>query len=131
MGTEVTGIIKSISEAKQVSERFTKREFVLELMDNPKYPQLVLFQMTGDRCGQLDLAGVGDKVTAEYSLRGREWKSPSGDVKYFNTLDVWSLTVKDKAAPSSSGGDFGADDGIPFASCDIIHEPSALAKVLR
>ena len=52
MGIEVSGKLHTIYETKQVSERFSKREFVLEMADNPKYPQLVLFQLTGDRVTQ-------------------------------------------------------------------------------
>ena len=91
MGIEATGKLHTIFETKQVSERFTKREFVVELADNPKYPQTVLFQLTGDRCTQLDGMTVGDSVRIEFSLRGREWRSPSGEVKYFNSLDVWKI----------------------------------------
>lgn len=91
MGIETTGKLHTIFETKQVSERFTKREFVVELADNPKYPQVVLFQLTGDRCAQLDGMQVGDEVRIEFSLRGREWRSPSGDLKYFNSLDVWKI----------------------------------------
>jgi hypothetical protein len=91
MGIEATGKLHTIFETKQVSERFTKREFVMELADNPKYPQVVLFQLTGDRCAQLDGMHVGDEVRVEFSLRGREWRSPSGELKYFNSLDVWKL----------------------------------------
>lgn len=91
MGIETSGKLHTIFETKQVSERFTKREFVVELADNPKYPQTVLFQLTGDRCQQLDELKVGDEVRIEFSLRGREWRSPSGEVKYFNSLDVWKI----------------------------------------
>jgi hypothetical protein len=91
MGIEATGKLHTIFETKQVSERFSKREFVVELADNPKYPQTVLFQLTGDRCTQLDGMNVGDSVRIEFSLRGREWRSPSGEVKYFNSLDVWKI----------------------------------------
>jgi len=88
---EATGRLHTIFDTKQVSERFSKREFVVEMSDNPKYPQTVLFQLTGDRCVQLDGMNVGDNVSIEFSLRGREWRSPSGDVKYFNSLDVWRV----------------------------------------
>jgi hypothetical protein len=88
---EATGKLHTIYETKQVSERFTKREFVVELADNPKYPQVVLFQLTGDRVTQLDDMKVGDQVRIEFSLRGREWRSPKGEVKYFNSLDVWKI----------------------------------------
>ena len=74
MGIEATGKLHTIFDTKQVSERFTKREFVVELTDNPKYPQVVLFQLTGDRCSQLDGLRVGDAVRLDFSLRGREWR---------------------------------------------------------
>lgn len=91
MAMEATGRLHTIFDTKQVSERFSKREFVVEMSDNPKYPQTVLFQLTGDRCTMLDGMNVGDQVSIEFSLRGREWKSPSGDIKYFNSLDVWRV----------------------------------------
>lgn len=91
MGIEASGKVYAVFETKQISERFRKREFVVELADNPKYPQLVLFQATGDRCEQLDEIQDGDEVNVEFSLRGREWRSPKGEVKYFNTLDVWKI----------------------------------------
>ena len=90
MAMEASGKLRVIFDTKQVSERFTKREFVLELADG-KYPQTVLFQLTGDRCASLDTFQVGDEVRLEFNLRGREWKSPQGDTKYFNSLDVWRI----------------------------------------
>lgn len=103
MGMETVGKLHTIFETKQVSERFSKREFVVELTDNPKYPQTVLFQLTGDRCAILDDFKVGDAVMVEFSLRGREWRSPAGETKYFNSLDVWKVEPARGAANVSSG----------------------------
>lgn len=124
MGIEATGKLHTIFETKQVSDKFTKREFVVELTDNPKYPQTVLFQATGDRCSQLDNLRVGDEVRIEFSLRGREWRSPSGEVKYFNSLDAWKVEQvgqrRSNGAQRPSSGEafmFGTpntDDDIPF-----------------
>ena len=69
MAMEASGKLHTIFDTKQVSERFAKREFVVELTDNPKYPQVVLFQLTGDRCAQLDGLRVGDSVRIEFSCR--------------------------------------------------------------
>jgi len=102
MGFETSGKIHVLYDAAQVTERFRKREFVLETGDNPRYPQLVLFQCTGDRCENLDGFAVGDEVKVEFSLRGREWTSPRGEVKYFNSLDVWSLS---RVGAASHDGD--------------------------
>jgi len=104
MGHEITGKLHAIFDTAQVSERFTKREFVVELTDNPKYPQLVQFQLTGDRVTQLDGMNVGDEVTLEFSLRGREWKSPRGETKYFNSLDVWRIELGRGAGGGGGGG---------------------------
>jgi len=103
MGIEATGKLHTIFETKQVSERFSKREFVVELADNPKYPQTVLFQLTGDRCTQLDGMAVGDPVRIKFSLRGREWRSPSGELKYFNSLDVWKIEPARAGRGTSAG----------------------------
>ena len=99
MAYEANGKVVQVFETRHVSEKFSKREFVIEIADNPRYPQVVSFQLTGDRCARLDSVGIGDIVRVEFSLRGREWKSPSGDVKFFNTLDCWKLDVKEKGAP--------------------------------
>ena len=135
MGFNQTGIIHTIFETTQVSARFTKREFVLELNDNPKYVQLVQFQLTGDRCSQLDGIAVGDEVRVEFSLRGREWTSPKGDRKFFNSLDAWKVeatrVAPDRSAPSGGGGGdaqpnySGAapDDDIPFSDASAEHHP--------
>lgn len=105
MAMEVTGKLRTIFDTKQVSERFTKREFVLELADG-KYPQSVLFQLTGDRCAALDQFQIGDELRLEFNLRGREWKSPQGDVKYFNSLDVWRIEgTRERARPRRDQGD--------------------------
>lgn len=123
MGFNISGKLHTIFETKQITERFQKREFVVELADNPKYPQVVLFQLTGDRCGRLDEFRVDDEVRIEFSLRGREWTSPQGDVKYFNSLDVWSLELsnapmdrgeQEPPLPDSPPPGFDDNDDIPF-----------------
>lgn len=110
MGYEVkSGTIYSVGATKQVSERFSKRELVVEISDNPKYPQLVQFEATGDRCDLLDKVKRGDEVELDFNLKGREWKSPSGEIKFFNTLEVWRVKVT-KAAPEPIDG----GDDLPF-----------------
>ena len=120
MGMEISGKIHRINDVQQVTERFRKREFVLELSENPRYPQFVQFQLTGDRCENIDGLEIGEEVRVEFSLRGREWTSPSGDVKYFNSLDVWSIDpARGSAArvdepPPPGTAPPGVDDDVPF-----------------
>lgn len=128
MGYEIKGKLHVVFETKQIGDRFSKRDFVVTVDPESRYPQTVLFQATGDRCAQLDGLRKGDEVAIEFSLRGREWTSPSGEVKYFNTLDVWQVTPigqrQSRSAPSSHSTapsshseqqpPAGADDDIPF-----------------
>jgi hypothetical protein len=75
---------------------------------------MILFQATGDRIAQLDGINVGDEVKVEFSVRGREWRSPQGETKYFVTLDVWKVE-RVGAARAASAPVVPADSGdIPF-----------------
>ena len=97
---EIKGKIKNISETVQISERFRKREFVVEYASNPDYPQPLQFEMVQDRCELLDSFEVGQEVEIFFDLRGREWTTPQGQVKYFNSLQAWKLVAEqDEAKP--------------------------------
>ena len=111
---EANGKVHKLWPVKQVSERFSKREFVLMIDPGSKYPQYVQFEATGDRMAQLDDIGIGDEVHIEFSLRGREWTKGTGDTKYFTTLDVGAVKVTKKLAPSAFDAPKIEDDGIPF-----------------
>jgi hypothetical protein len=80
----ITGTLKAKYAEQQVSERFRKRDFVLT--DNSsQYPQFITFQLVQDRCSLVEPFNEGDEIRVFFNLRGREWKAPAGDVKYFNT----------------------------------------------
>ena len=98
---EIKGKIKNISEAVQISERFRKREFVVEYASNPDYPQPLQFEMVQDRCELLDSFEVGQEVEIFFDLRGREWTNPQGQVKYFNTLQAWKLVSEQSSVTTS------------------------------
>ena len=139
MSYELKGTILKIFETVQVSDRFSKREFAVEYADNPKYPQQVKMQVTGDRCAQLDDLAEGDTVIIAFNVRGREFTSKkTGEVDYFTNLEAWKIEPVEKAQRRSSGTPPktdepkpGVDDDIPFASCELVREPSPIARVLR
>lgn len=78
-------------ETQQVTATFRKREFVVEFAENPMYPQFILFQLVQDRVELLQGYQVGDMIDVSFNLRGRSWTSPSGEVKYFNSLEAWRI----------------------------------------
>jgi hypothetical protein len=88
---QVAGKIVAIMPTQVVSEKFSKREFVVETPS--QYPQQILFQLTQDKCSLLDGLQVGQEVDVHLNIRGRSWQNPQGETKYFNTLEAWKIDI--------------------------------------
>jgi len=117
---QIQGKIHATFEAAQITERFRKREFVLELEAASRYPQYVMFQLTGNRCDALDAFEAGQEVAVEFSLRGREWTSPKGEVRFFNSLEVWSI---DRVGEGEGGSDGATSTGAASGAAPSGDEP--------
>ena len=127
---EIIGKLHVKYDAQQVTESFTKRDFVLMIADNPQYPQYVVFQLTQEKCGFLDSFAPGSDVKVFFNLRGREWKSPQGEIKYFNTLEAWSImpvgikTQQPIHANENFGTELGRDSNGKAISVQIVSNDS-------
>lgn len=88
---EINGRIKAIFETQKISDRFSKREFVLTIDENSPYPQYITFQLVQDKCSLLDNFSIGEEIKVFFNLKGREWKNPEGQIKYFNTIEAWKI----------------------------------------
>jgi hypothetical protein len=101
----IKGKIKVINPTNVVSDKFSKREFVVETEET--YPQPILIQLTQDKCSLLDLFKVGQDVEVSVNLKGREWNSPQGETKYFNTIEAWRInsgtSTPGTSTPKASG----------------------------
>lgn len=125
---KVTGKLVEIFKTVQIKDTFQKREFVLEYASNPKYPELIKFEIVQEKCALLDDFKVGQTIDVEFDLRGRKWTDKQGVDRYFTTLQAWRLNPAEggsaggraptkAAAPSSDEdtNDYGADNGAdPF-----------------
>lgn len=121
----ITGTLKLKSPEQQVSEKFRKRDFVLT--DNSsQYPQYISFQLVQDKCGLIDAFNPGDEIRVFFNLRGREWKAPTGEIKFFNTIEAWKIEAVNQVAnnngagmastgvTSFAGGSSQEEDDLPF-----------------
>jgi len=116
---EITATIKRIGETKQVSEKFRTRTVVIE--DNStQYPQIIELQASQDRVTLLDSFAVGNLVKIQFNLRGREWTNKEGEIKVFNTLDIWRIenvgqNTESKSQPKTVQSEFAPQhDDLPF-----------------
>jgi translation initiation factor IF-3 len=97
---EVTGKIKVINPTQQVSASFKKREIVVTTEE--QYPQHIIMDFVQDKTDLLDQYNVGEQVKVSVNLRGREWVSPQGETKYFNTIQGWRIERMQADAPSGN-----------------------------
>lgn len=99
MAFQLTGKLKVLGQTEQKSDTFKVRKFVVTDNDT-QYPQHIEFQATNDKCDIMNTFAVGSDVTVSFNLRGKEWASPQGEVKYFLTLDAWRVEAATASTPS-------------------------------
>ena len=89
-------------QCSSLVQEFSYSEFINEYSNNPEYPQFIQFEMVQDRCEFLDQFKEGQQVEIFFDLRGREWTSPQGEIKYFNTLQAWKIVTDEVKEETSS-----------------------------
>jgi hypothetical protein len=94
MSFEINGRLAEKFETQKVSDRFQKREFVLEIKSNSatgyEFVDFIKFQATQDKCALLDQVNTDDTVKVSFNLRGRKWEK-EGQVSYFTNLEAWRI----------------------------------------
>lgn len=89
---EIQGRIKQIFATESVGQNgFQKRDVVITT--DGQYPQDIIIQFTQGNCALLDNLQIGQMVKIHFNLQGREWTSPQGEVKYFNTVVGWKIEL--------------------------------------
>ncbi len=102
MAYEATGTLLADMGTQQVSEKFRKREFVLEIQDG-QYPQQVKFELAQDKCDLLNSFQVGTPLTVSFDLRGRSYDK-NGQTMYFTSLSAWKVGSATGGGQQSQGG---------------------------
>ena len=119
---EVKGIVKVVTPTVELSDKFKKRDLIIEYAEDPKYVEMLKFEAHNANCDKLDELREGDDVTVHFNLRGRAWTNKEGVTSYFNTLAAWQVKINQTAAnvPAKmapvdinvpAGG---VDDDLPF-----------------
>ena len=120
---EISGTIKVVGQVNTFgSGGFKKREVVITT--NEQYPQVICLEVTQDKADKFN-GKVGDAITADINIRGREWTNPQGEIKYFTSVECWKWELggaippppvpkaqAPKAAPVAAEADY--DDEMPF-----------------
>lgn len=129
---ELSGIIKKIGETQTFASGFQKTEVVL--LTEEQYPQPINIEFLQDKSDLPAFHKERARVKIGINIRGREWTSPQGEVKYFNSIVGWKIEKledaktpaaeretpeawkrPETAAPQAAGNIFEEeDDDLPF-----------------
>ncbi|HMQ67431.1 MAG TPA: DUF3127 domain-containing protein [Ignavibacteria bacterium] len=93
----IKGKLIEIFETKQISDKFKKREFVVEYAENEKYPQFIKFELIQNSCDLIDGFNKGDTVDVHFNLRGNKWTNKQEEVSYFTSLSAWKIQAADES----------------------------------
>ena len=92
MNYEIKGKLIFKEDTQHISERFQKREFVIEV-ENEKDPQwndFIKIQLIQDRCDLLENIALNENIKVYFNVRGRKWEN-KGQVSYFTNLEGWRI----------------------------------------
>lgn len=127
---ELQGTVKKITDTQTFASGFQKRELIL--LTQEQYPQPISIEFLQDKISLLENISEGENVKIGINIRGREWTSPQGEVKYFNSITGWRIekladfgneptqaapSTQEKATPASTNENPFAedeDDDLPF-----------------
>ena len=103
MAFEVAGKVIDISPVNQVSEKFRKREFVIEKTETggaSVFIDYIKFQLLQDKCDIINESFMNENVRIWFNLKGNKWER-DGKISYFTNLDAWRIEkISSEAAAS-------------------------------
>lgn len=113
---EIKGKVLEISNEQVITEKFKKREFVLQVekeVSGNVYTDLIQMQTTNAKTSILNELKVNDEVNVHFNIRGSKWTNKEGRVSYITNLEAWKIEVE-KSAVNNSAKSIGGPDGLPF-----------------
>ncbi|MBS1616253.1 MAG: DUF3127 domain-containing protein [Bacteroidetes bacterium] len=105
MNLEITGKLLEKFDTQVVSDRFKKREFVLEISDEVNgnvFTNYAKMQLVQNKTEVIDRFEIGDMLRVNFSIKGNRYER-DGKVSYFSNLDAWRVEKADANAPQNTG----------------------------
>lgn len=113
---EIKAKCHEVGATVQATESLKKRELIVEYIENPQYPEYLKFECINDKCAMLDSLRPGDDIEVFFNLKGRPWTDKTGKKSYFNSLQLWKVSVlgKVQAHPTTTTSSKPDEDDLPF-----------------
>jgi hypothetical protein len=118
MSYKIDGDVYKIYDVEQVSDTFKKQLIIIKTPG--QYPQHLKIEFTQSKILLLEGLKVGDAVSIDININGREYTDKKGQLNYFNSINGWKVEILAKASenapladpPPSTDDDMAGD--LPF-----------------
>jgi hypothetical protein len=95
MNNEISGTLIAKYDTQVISEKFKKREFVVEFREDVngqpgQYANYAKMQLVNAKTDIIDNFNIGDEVKVSFNIRGNRYEK-NGTVGYITNLDAWRI----------------------------------------
>jgi len=110
MNFELQGTLIVKNDTQVISDRFKKREFVIEKKESSpngfEFVDTIKFQLVQDKVDLIDNFQLGQNINVHFNIKGNKWEK-GGQVNYFVNLDAWKIeeasAAQTHSAPETKG----------------------------
>ena len=107
MNFELQGTLIVKNDTQVISDRFKKREFVIEKKETSpngfEFVDTIKFQLVQDKVDLIDNFQLGQNINVHFNIKGNKWEK-GGQVNYFVNLDAWKVEEAGSQAQSTQSG---------------------------
>lgn len=95
MNVEITGTVQLIGDVEQVTDKFSKRDIIVQIDEASQYPQLCKVQFSNVNVDKLNGIDVGDEVRITADIRSSKlfFNQKLGRDDCFTNLNGWKVEL--------------------------------------
>jgi hypothetical protein len=83
---EITGTIKKIEDAQQVTEKLRKQNFIVDFDLDKQYPKTICFEVLNDKIQTFAHLMEGQNVKVQFEVSSREYSG-----KYYTSAKAYKI----------------------------------------
>lgn len=95
MSFTATGVIKQIFDTQVVSDKFKKREFIIEV-PNGNFSDNIALQFTNDKVDKLNGFTEGMKVNVDFNIQSKEYNG-----RWFTNNTCWRISASEAVSTTA------------------------------
>ena len=88
---EIKGKLVKVSNPIKISEKFSYRQFVVEL--DRQWNKEIMFQLNNDNMGLIDNVDIGDLIEVQFDVNCKQYNDKNNQARWFTNLICKELSI--------------------------------------